>query len=421
MQRCQTLHKAVAGYVNQSGLAPYERKDAQDMFINSATIVAHVKNAEGDRKTLLDIEHDRLRPLGLSTRQYGARKHLAALRPFWSTTKCLRDPNGIAVFGRSDLSQTVNEILDDHRLTRIDHGGTGPIDLVNWLNLRSCALAVFDFRSQCKPKAIRSAAHALGVSLALGTHSLIVADDDAEMPFNVNNDPLRIDDVTDLKSQLGETLVNRLTAPFPNVSAGTNPHVQTAKYVLAQMAGSNDTVIAMTPKITEECRRETPDAVVLAHYLQQTLDMHQPPEFLLARPFEPISYPDPGSRHCFHLLAFSHPYASEAVSQACTSAKYSRGDTTGELDVISGIWTALCTATDVIVDITPRTNDTSGLPTENVAVELGIAQALGCRILIVRDVNAGHLELFPEISRLQVHQYSSEAELRQMTINFLAG
>ena len=107
----------------------------------------------------------------------------------------------------------------------------------------------------------------------------------------------------------------------------------------------------------------------------------------------------------------------------CRSAVvYKRGDTTGEVDIIEGIWRGIGQASHVVVDLTPVDVNGSAAdasPNPNVCLELAMAQALGRKLLLVRDARAKGAPLFPEIAKLQVLPYESTGTLTKYVERFV--
>jgi len=108
--------------------------------------------------------------------------------------------------------------------------------------------------------------------------------------------------------------------------------------------------------------------------------------------------------------------AMRAVEEVCRDAqvKYVRGDTVANPDIIESIWNEIAAATHVIVDITSFN--------ANVALELGLAHALGRNVLLVAQGEDVEKHLWPSISKLRVEPYALDPDtsrLRQSSRLFL--
>src|SRR5262249_26790451 len=82
-------------------------------------------------------------------------------------------------------------------------------------------------------------------------------------------------------------------------------------------------------------------------------------------------------------------------------SEYVRGDQVMDFDIMRSIWDHLCQASYIIVDLT-------GL-NANVALELGIAHALGRNVLLVTQ-DAAVAPHFPVIAKLRMHRYSLKGD-----------
>jgi len=138
-------------------------------------------------------------------------------------------------------------------------------------------------------------------------------------------------------------------------------------------------------------------------------------------PAWPASYPDQIEQSLFHVTAFGPPWAGDTMkiaARTCAGAsprvRYIRGDQVLDPDIIRSIWDNLCQATHVLVDLT-------GL-NANVALELGIAHALGRNVLLVTQDGSAK-DHFQALAKRRIHGYSlapGGAALSQVVERFLA-
>jgi hypothetical protein len=152
----------------------------------------------------------------------------------------------------------------------------------------------------------------------------------------------------------------------------------------------------------------TPDPIHAFNVLHSVLEQESSARLALLHPLWPGSYPCVEQPRCFHVTPF-HPSfdgARGAIRKACSAngVRYGRGDETGEHHIIRSIWDEIGKAHVVVVDITNLN--------VNVALELGLADALGRPALIVARDRVG--ALFPEISHRPVMVYQSSSELHEL-------
>jgi hypothetical protein len=163
---------------------------------------------------------------------------------------------------------------------------------------------------------------------------------------------------------------------------------------------------------------------------EQLLALQQRRDIGLVTPIWPALYPNMKQRKCFHVMPFSLSWSNEirdCVRSACETKdiQYVRGDETEEQRIILSIWQELSSATHIVVELgleslsEAETTATHRGSNANVALELGIAHALGRRCLLVHNGKLSANSRFPEIEKLQIHAYSSPAELSRMVADFV--
>jgi len=125
----------------------------------------------------------------------------------------------------------------------------------------------------------------------------------------------------------------------------------------------------------------------------------------------PGAYPDPGRPRLFAVMPFraeqARGYAAIAAAGRKAGVEVIRGDLAEGQQIIASIWEEICRATHVTVDLT-------GL-NPNVCLELGIAQTLGRRTLIIgRDGTERALAgALPGAAKWRCHTYAPDAAPRR--------
>jgi hypothetical protein len=151
-----------------------------------------------------------------------------------------------------------------------------------------------------------------------------------------------------------------------------------------------------------------PDATEVFDLLNTVLDQEGRGRFALLRPVWPGSYPSADEARCFHIMPFhaSFDTARDAVRKACSElgVQYVRADEAGGRECIRSIWDEIGKASRIVADVT-RLN-------VNVALEIGLADALGRPVLLVAQKGATEEDLFQEIAHRPVSLYQSAGALR---------
>ncbi|MDQ3120861.1 MAG: hypothetical protein M3Q89_15060, partial [Verrucomicrobiota bacterium] len=397
--------------MNQSHLTETERTAAFELYGDAGKARTELARVQKYDASVLDLEHDWLRPLAYRVRRFGLRHHLTLAEPLWGWSDVEVNPNAIFFAGSDELREKVDAVCRERRLQLAQDSVGWGAGQVRWNRLRESAIGVFDLtRSSAGEHA--SVCHALGSALALGVYPVVVTHTAGELPFDIDLPPVPLEAEPEeaLRRSLDAALFGRYS------TAGGGALDQTARQVLKRVPKKDATASPLRKRLAEKQPLDPIDAEKMFDYLLRNARGKAALLFPAWRPF----YPGGKARRCFHVMPFSQGWSNEAreeVRQACVAAKvsYRRGDETGEMQIVHSIWEEICRATHVVIDLT-------GL-NANVCLELALAQALGRKTLLVRRDEWTVENLFPEISKLQVLPYadaSNALSLADLVDDFLA-
>lgn len=423
VKRCLQLHLEVDRLLLQPSGGDAERKALWDLSERSAELVSDARKYRGEEVALANLEHDSLRPLAINIRRFVLRHHLTCAWPRWGSVPTPR-PNSLAVFGEPDLEDAIARVADPLRLNLAEPPSAETPERMRWHAICGSNLAVFDFRIVSLDQgAWADVSHALGIALSVGRLPVIITNDNVPLPFDVHVDARIISDESSLDEQLESILATAAATPVPPSGRGSSVQA-TIDYALERLDIDTARKRYFQSHIQDLTDAGPLDAISAGLYLKSMLWEDTTRNPVLLTPVWAGSYPDANRNQCFHILPFALDEAvSHAVESACDSfAVYKRGDTTGSIDVIDGIWDGIGTATHVVADLTPAPMghlDLGNSPNPNVCLEVAMAQVLGRELLLVRDSRKAEPKLFPEISKLQVNSYGSPETLSTLIRQFL--
>ena len=392
-----SVRSLVFDLLNQPGKGDSERDYAFNLMTQIGRLTQDLSGVESD-ETLLQIEHDRIRPLLSDIRWFNRRHHLTLAKPLWGWPPIQMDPSGITYTGADDLSALILDICQKLGLSLKTVKSEWGAGQRLWNGLREAPIGLFDLR-QRKPPVTATAAYALGLSLVLGISPVVIVDKECGLPFDIDIEPVCLNG-TDSDARLLAESIDQAFFNFTRI--GAHDSVNETLIKLADLlTGQDATTRVMKKRIIKGNVSDPLEASAVAETLlseQKDLDL------AILRPLWPCFYPDPSASRCFHIMPFSETWSNKArklVFQACNEhgVLYKRGDESDENRIIRAIWKEICRANHVLVDIT-------GL-NANVCLELGLAHALGRHTLILHR-NDASFELFPEISKVQIRHYDED-------------
>jgi hypothetical protein len=382
---------------NQSGLGDSEREHAFALMTRIGRLTKDLSLIGADEQAF-QVERDRVRPLFAEVRRFALRHHIMLAKPLWGWPPVQMNPSALTYTGRKDLVAQISCICRDLKL-EIKTGGVqwGPGQQL-WNRLREAPVGLFDLRER-EGSHMASAAYALGLALTLEVSPVVIAEVNTELPFDFDIPPVCLDGSSSDELALVES-IDRAFVTFPRI--GVQSSVNEMLVRLSEQASCPDPVTQFMKKRILEGRVTDPlEALAVAESL---LSGQKNFEAALLRPMWPGFYSDRTAPRCFHVMPFSTKWSDRVkkiVSRVCEKydVLYRRGDLTDESRIILAIWTEICRASHVIVDITDLN--------VNVCLELGLAHALGRRTLLLHRSDAP-FRPFPEISKLHVDLYDEK-------------
>lgn len=413
-------------WTDRLGALPREPADSRDVAeatrISKRAEVADLRlRAAITEAQWIEQQRGSFRRVALDLRQFERRHHLMLIEPPWPAHPATVDANALFFSGTRDVQAVLEAACARIGMMAPVTHGTDDLTHTRWDLLRRSALAAFDFtgydcaasdppgglpRSSEKREAIARAAapvarvaYEYGWALVLGTALVTIAHEGQALPFDIDIEPVRLSGdgdsdamrvVLGLQAALLGVQRGLRTTDLAATVARLREHFTgdvKAGPLLDTLAGSHD---AMQVQLTAEAllERET------AH------------RAMLALPaFSPV-YPNANKpRTLFHVTAF-RPWSKpceKAVRQACSRAgmTYLIGYERLDPDILRAIWCDIAGASFVVADLTSLN--------PNVALELGIAQALGRPTLVLTQTPnlAAH---FQPLTKVRTHSYATNAE-----------
>ena len=335
-----------------------------------------------------------LRPIARDARLFALRDHLMVCTPALPVSPVVHDPNAVFFAGAERGRQLLSRLCAERGLTLLGHSEPKDPALTRWDHLRACNVAVFDMDGD-----LASVCYDLGVALTRGKPMIVAAGRGRKLPFDVDVEPVWLDGDAGDSERLATALDSALYG-WQRTREGSSVAVTLAHLCEAFRGHADFRVRRLLESLGAETAR---DAVAARRAVESLLGAVGPKTPEMIFPAWPASYPDPTNRRCFHVTPFGPDWANrtmEVVKAACRRARteYVRGDRVLDPAILRSIWDNICTATHIVVDLT-------GL-NPNVALELGIARALGRNLLIVTQ-DASPERYFPAIAKVRMHRYEA--------------
>ena len=343
-----------------------------------------------------------LRPIARDARLFALRDHLMVCTPALPVSPVVHDPNAVFFAGGQRGRQLLSRLCAKRGLTLLGHSAPKDPAQTRWDHVRACNVAVFDMDGDLAP-----VCYDLGVALTRGKPVIVIASRGRKLPFDVDVEPVWLDGDAGDDERLGKALDSALYG-LQRTREGSSVAMTLSQLRVAFDGHPDFRVQHLLKSLGEETVR---DAVAARRAVESLLGAVGPKAPEMIFPAWPASYPDPANRRCFHVTPFGPDWANrtmEVVIAACRRARteYVRGDRVLDPAILRSIWDNLCEATHIVVDLT-------GL-NPNVALELGIARALGRNLLIVTQ-DASPEQYFPAIAKVRMHRYGANGdELRAL-------
>ncbi|MEM6672843.1 MAG: hypothetical protein AAF726_08350 [Planctomycetota bacterium] len=375
--------------------------EGSDLMIRLMKLEHRVREHQDDESALDDMEDETWR-LAAELQEYARRDHLMLAAPHFPTIAQRTPPKSVFVSGPSRLHETARGIVSFVALRDVS-GGRYPDQ--RWRDLRSATLAIFDIGDP-DSSARAQVCYELGLALALGKPVVVALRKDQHPPFNVRDDfpflrydPVRGLAADDLEGAIWHA-VGLLLWGGHEANAGGRLE-QTLSWLDGEFPELSEGSLRLHRDRLGRAAREK-DSVDFRTNLDQLIGELGSDAPVRLLPAWPPAYPRSDDKpRCFHVTPFGPDWADETretVRGVCNSNgwHYARGDEAEDQRIVRGIWTEIARSSAVVVDLTGRN--------ENVALELGLAHALGRKHLVVTqdDPEKG---VFRSLGRDQVRPY----------------
>jgi hypothetical protein len=403
----------LASEVMRRGLSEREHAALMDLYVRCAQATAALDGVADGLAEIVELEAETLRNLALDVRAFALRDHLMVIQPIWSAPTGSQNANSVFFAGGAAIREPLQRFCEARRLELGGLPTARRFAETRWEQLLAANVAIFDLTVPAGPE-LASVCYELGIALAIGRGIVICADAEARLPFDVHIEPVSIDaddPVATLEAGIDAAMYQR------QFGGGDSSLARTHRQLRAQLGSSADPQLRqMLDLLGDEAAQ---DPVLFRSRLGSLAGLLASEAPRIVTPAWPGDYPGEQAR-CFHVMPFGPVWADavrDCVARGCAGrAQYLRGDEMDDPRIIRSIWDEICRATHVVVDITDFN--------ANVALELGIAHALGRRTLIVAQRGNTLDRLFPSISKLRVHDYSLQdldGTLGRTIRRFLAG
>lgn len=397
----QTLKSSIATVGTDPNSPAGLRETAMQLFARIARVTTAISRAGTDAMQVLQLESDHARGLAGDVRLTLRRCNVLFARPIWPHPAALVDGNRVFYSGGMWVRSALEAVARDLDLELSDPVPTSAEPAIErWQALRTSGIAVFDLAS-----ASPQVCYELGIALALGSQLLLLAPDGEQLPFDVAQTVERYDEDSDLRTLLATGLDAAFYRPQIRPAAEASLAATLAE---AERLATEDSRNLLAQVALKTVRISGNDPVKFAQAVASFIGYLGPETHDLLYPRWPGSYPDPSRPRCFAVVPF-HPAQEPAhaviVSEAGrVGVRCVRRDVADEQQLVESIWSEICGATHVTVDL-------SGLhPTACLA--LGIANTLGRRTLLIgSEGTAGELKrALPSVAMWRCHTYLAEPD-----------
>ena len=376
-----------------------ETAAATDLLTRLAMLEMRIRESASDEKRIPELEGEVWR-IAVETQAHARRHHLILARPVFAVARIHAKPQSLFLSGGDELVRTAEALADRHGFDVFSRPRQGDYAQERWNQLCSATVAVFDLGVPAG-KMLAQVCYELGLALALGKPSVVVAPPRQRIPFDVNLRPVSlsgdraVDQLDDaIRAVLGSIV-------WGGVESGLGQGLRDALAWLDRHFGAR--LGEGLPRIARQmAERNQDDATAFRRELSHLLGLLGADAPVTLLPAWPPAYPDPKNKpRCFHVMPFGQKWSGpcrELVRKLCSKHgwKYSRGDEALDQRIIRAIWTEVAGASAVLVDITGHN--------ANVALELGLVHALGRPYRVVSQ-DSTEIAKFPGLEKVQIHQY----------------
>lgn len=383
----------------QPGKSEGESKTVFDLNIRASKVDRRIYEAGRDDARARVVEQEALRPLALEVRSFAARHHPMLARPIWPSARVQVESNAVLFAGSDEVRGQVAGACRKLGLELLSMPKGADVATARWRQLQAANVAVFDLGVAEGPERA-AVAYELGIARTLGKPVVVLAQEDQHVPFDVDVEPVLLSGSAPDADAIAEAIDRALVWTMPRPRSGAV--LETIVEALRRYSNpSRGTYVDQSLKELRRLQAE-PDAVAATVTLRTLVGFLGADAPMLIHPVWPPAYPEPGKLRLFHVMPFRQEWSDAAagsVEKACRNRKvqYVRGDRVADANVVRSIWQEINRASHVLADLTGFN--------ANVALELGIAHALGRPALTVAQ--GADFQPFPAIAKLRFHLYKS--------------
>lgn len=385
------------------GMLPSEEaSNATDLLLRLVKLEARIREAAREPERISGFEGEVWR-LALAVQGHARRYHLVVARPDFATAKAHAKPKSLFLSGDDEILRPAEDLAARDGLELFERARHGDQAEERWNQLCSASVAMFDLRvPEGPPRA--QVCYELGLALALGKPSVVVARPRQKLPFDVSLKPTRLrGDPAAHAEELGAAVRHALGSIVwggGEASLGAAPSEALAWLDRRFRRRLSDGALRVA---LQQAERHQDDALAFRRSLEHLQGMLGAAAPALLLPAWPPAYPDPKEKpRCFHVMPFRPSWAKptrDLAAGVCQGSgwTYSRGDEAEAQRIVPGIWNEIGHASAVLVDVTGHN--------PNVALELGLVHALGRPYRIVAK-GAAEKHMFASLGKVQIHGYA---------------
>jgi len=342
-----------------------------------------------DDAAALGFERTELRPLAMQTHELAVLPHLVLARPFWECPPVDASANAVFFSGADDLLAVLRTVLDMQRLDLARNRSGRYYGQARWDLIRASHVCVFDWRAHARDLGTRDPGAAalqagigyeLGLALSLGKPVVIVARPGQAMPFDIDIEPIRLDDAPeDNEHMLAEAIDHALYEVQRTADDGCLGETRQMFLALAEQLDKTHVFEGMG-WLNADLVNDSVGFQSAALQMIRGVD-----EVALLTPaWASPELADPPA--LFHVTPFSLPWSNagrSAIQHACAQAGvvHTDGETANDSRILQRIWDGIYRAQWIVADVTDLN--------PNVFIELAMAHALGRKSLIVEQARDG--------------------------------
>ena len=401
----KALARALRELASRTGEGAQTRARARELIAEVSSLHGDILRGTESRDSTRALERERLRGTAAEARRLALSYHLTLAAPLFDVGHVVRQSSRVFFSGpdatQSAVATACSSLgLDlDGAPTRDDYA------TARWKQLRQAGLGVFAFSGD--DTSIRAAvAYEFGLARAVGL-PVVVLHDHQRPAFDIAIEAVRLQDEGDDPSRIA-TAIDEALYGLPPISDHYDGLRATVRNLQARFGDC-----AAYPRAAPLVRRvaaslDEPDPRAIADAIEAVLFDTGERRLELLQPAWPAVYPEPGQTRVFHVMPFGPGWSrpvSEHVEGLCPAGSYRRHDHNEDRSIIDSLWREVSAASHVVVDLTA--DDSRGEPrlNENVAVELGFADALGRPVLLVAQRGTVERGLIPWLEKQRIEEY----------------